>query len=214
MKRQYIYYKFERLWHWLQAILIIFLIITGFEIHGSYSVFGFGNVVVWHNFAAWAFIILSVFSIFWHIVTGEWKQYIPTTNKLWAQIVYYSYGIFKGHPNPQHKTVKSKMNPLQRLTYLLLNIILLPILIISGLAYFYFRYSDNGVIKTLDIDLSIIAMIHTTAAYFIIVFLIIHLYLITAGHKITSYLEGMVTGYETIEEESEEKQAENKTVIG
>ncbi len=200
MKRIYIYDRFERLWHWLQAILIIFLMITGFEIHGSYSVFGFGNVVVWHNFAAWSFIVLSIFSIFWHIVTGEWKQYKPTTHKLWEQIVYYAYGIFLGRQNPNHKTKDSKMNAMQRLTYLLLNVLLLPIVIISGLAYYYFRHIENGVVKTLDIDLSTIAIIHTTSAYFVVVFLIIHVYLISTGHTPTSYLEGMVTGYEEIED--------------
>ncbi len=199
--KTYLYYGFERFWHWLQAILIIFLIITGFEIHGSYSLFGFGNVVVWHNFAAWSFIVLSVFSIFWHIVTGEWKQYKPTTNKMIEQAAYYSYGIFKGEENPNRKTKQSKMNAMQRLTYLLLNVVLLPIVICSGLAYYYFRHMEAGVVKTLDIDLSWIAMVHTTSAYFVIVFLIIHVYLITTGHTPTSYLEGMVTGYEDIEKE-------------
>lgn len=204
--KTYIYYKFERLWHWLQAVLILFLILTGFEIHGSYTIFGFGNSVVWHNVAAWSFIVLSIFSIFWHIVTGEWKQYIPKTDQLWIQIRYYSYGIFKGRPHPTKKTIKSKLNPLQGLAYLLLNIILLPILIVSGLLYYYFRYPENGIIKTLDLNLEMIAIIHTTAAFFIIVFLIIHLYLITTGYRPSSYLRGMITGYENVGEGEEEEE--------
>lgn len=203
------YYKFERLWHWLQALLILFLILTGFEIHGSYTIFGFGNVVVWHNVAAWSFIVLSIFSIFWHVVTGEWKQYIPTTDKLFEQIKYYSYGIFKGEPHPTHKTIESKLNPLQRLTYLGLNIVLLPIMIISGLFYYYFKYQDGDVIKTLDFNLETIALIHTAAAFFIVVFLIVHVYLITTGEKPSSYLKGMITGYEDIEEEETTKEENN-----
>lgn len=76
MNRVYIYKGFERLWHWLQAILIITLAVTGFEIHGTYTLFGFETAVRIHNIALWAFIILIVFAIFWHLTTGQWKQYI------------------------------------------------------------------------------------------------------------------------------------------
>ena len=35
-ERIYIFKGFERFWHWAQAALIITLLLTGFEIHGSY----------------------------------------------------------------------------------------------------------------------------------------------------------------------------------
>ena len=35
------YTGFERFWHWTQALLIISLLITGFEIHGTIQLFGF-----------------------------------------------------------------------------------------------------------------------------------------------------------------------------
>ena len=41
----YVFKRFERLWHWSQASLIIFMLITGFEVHGSYHFFGFGEAV-------------------------------------------------------------------------------------------------------------------------------------------------------------------------
>jgi hypothetical protein len=63
-KKVYVYKGFERFWHWTQSFLIIFLAITGFEIHSSYSLFGFDVAVDLHNKAAWAFIVLIVFAIF------------------------------------------------------------------------------------------------------------------------------------------------------
>lgn len=33
--------RFERFWHWSQALLIIGLLLTGFEIHGTYQLLGF-----------------------------------------------------------------------------------------------------------------------------------------------------------------------------
>ena len=99
----------------LVLVLIFALILTGFEIHSSFNLLGYEQAVVWHNYAAWAFIILIVFSIFWHFSTDEWKNYIPTTRNLKAQLNYYIFGIFKNAPHPTKKKVLSKLNPLQRI---------------------------------------------------------------------------------------------------
>ena len=64
MSRVMIYKRFERFWHWLQALLIFSLIITGFEIHGSCSWLGFDDAVRLHTLAAWTLIVLWVFAIF------------------------------------------------------------------------------------------------------------------------------------------------------
>lgn len=102
-KKVYVYQGSERFWHWNQALLIILLALTGFEIHSSYTLFGFRTAVSIHNKAAWALIILIVFAIFWHFTTGEWKQYIPTTKNLQAQVEFYLFGIFRNAPHPTKK---------------------------------------------------------------------------------------------------------------
>src|SRR5690606_39701849 len=84
-KQVYVYKAFERFWHWMQALLIFFLAFTGFEIHGSYTFFGFKDAVKYHNIAAYMLIILIVFAIFWHFSTGEWRQYIPSFKSIAAQ---------------------------------------------------------------------------------------------------------------------------------
>ena len=96
----YIFKRFERFWHWTQAALIIFMMVTGFEIHGVYNLFGFGKAVSLHTIAAWSLITLWVFAIFWHFTTGEWKQYIPTLEKADAMLKYYLTGIFTDAPHP------------------------------------------------------------------------------------------------------------------
>ena len=78
MTHEYVYRRFERFWHWTQAALILFLGVTGFEIHGSLSFFGFDQAVRYHSAAAMAFLVLIAFAIFWHFTTGEWRQYVPT----------------------------------------------------------------------------------------------------------------------------------------
>ena len=93
-ERIYVFKRFERFWHWSQAGLIMFLMLTAFDIHGTYTIFGFEKAVAYHTIAAWSLIGLWVFAIFWHFTTGEWKQYIPTTEKVVAMIRYLGRFIF------------------------------------------------------------------------------------------------------------------------
>ncbi len=95
MKKIYLYSKFERFWHWTQAILIMLLMLTGLEVHGVFTLFGFEKAVELHNTLGISWLILFVFIIFWLLTTGEWKQYIPTSKKLFDVAMYYASGIFK-----------------------------------------------------------------------------------------------------------------------
>lgn len=213
-KAVFIYKKYERFWHWTQAFLVLFLALTGFEIHGSFVFLGYENAVNLHNKAAWALIILMAFTIFWHFTTGEWRQYIPTTKNLKAQVDYYLTGIFRGAPHPVRKTVLSKLNPLQRIVYFLLKVLAFPVMVITGLLYMFYRYQWQGEVKILGLEsIDIVALIHTIGAYLLIAFVVIHLYLITTGHTLTSNLKAMITGWEELEDDDatdEKKNKENK----
>jgi thiosulfate reductase cytochrome b subunit len=212
IKRVYIYKGYERFWHWTQAFLILFLAITGFEIHGSFSLFGFEQAVNLHNKAALALIILIIFTIFWHFTTGEWRQYLPTSQHLRAQVDYYITGIFRNAPHPTRKTLISKLNPLQRLVYLGLKILFIPVIVISGLLYMFYRFPKDGAIESLGLtDLHTIAYLHTFGAYIMLAFVIVHVYLITTGHTLTSNLKAMITGWEELEEPENEKTDESAT---
>jgi thiosulfate reductase cytochrome b subunit len=210
MQKEYVYKAFERFWHWTQALLIFFLALTGFEIHGSITFFGFEQAVSFHNIAAIMLLVLIAFAIFWHLTTGEWKQYLPTAHNLRAQIEYYIIGIFRNAPHPTKKTVLSKLNPLQKLVYLALKILVIPIMVISGLLYMFYRYPQRHVIESLNIEgLEKIALLHTAGAFFLLAFIIVHLYLITTGVTVTSNLKAMITGYEELEKISKNQPSES-----
>lgn len=208
MKRVYIYKGFERFWHWMQAILIFILMFTGFEIHGMANYLkvyiGYNNAVMVHNYAAWTFMILIVFAIFWHITTGQWRQYVPTRKNINAQLQYYLFGIFQNAPHPTGKRVLSKLNPLQKVTYFVLKILIIPVMVLSGILYMYFHYPIRGI--ELD-SLHIVAVIHTLGAFLLAIFIIIHLYLITTGRTLGSNTMAMITGWEVMDDE------EAKTVV-
>lgn len=204
----YIYKAFERFWHWMQVFLIFLLAATGFEVHGSLHFFGYQNAVRYHKTAAYVFIVLIIFAIFWHLTTGEWKQYLPTGKNFKAQLNYYLFGIFRNAPHPTKKTQLSKLNPLQKLVYLGLKILVIPVMVVSGLLYMYYRYPQQNRIESLNINsLEPIAVIHTAGAFILTAFIIAHVYLITTGKTLTSNLKAMITGYEETEIE-EKKNAE------
>jgi thiosulfate reductase cytochrome b subunit len=206
MKNEYVYRRFERFWHWLQAALILFLGVTGFEIHGSIRFFGYDQAVRYHNIASLSFLILIVFAIFWHFTTGEWKQYLPTRKNLRAQIEYYILGIFRNAPHPTKKTVLSKLNPLQKLIYAGLKALVIPVMVLTGLLYMFYRYPQRYEMLSLNIDgLRLVAVLHTTGAFLLVAFFIMHIYLITTGRTVTSNLKAMITGYEEFSNESDGK---------
>ncbi|MFP4369445.1 MAG: cytochrome b/b6 domain-containing protein [Candidatus Kapaibacterium sp.] len=203
MRKALIYRRFERFWHWMQAVLVIVLILTGFEIHGFYTIFGFGDAVELHNLFAYGLIILTAFAIFWHFTTGEWRQYVPTRNFLREYISFYMKGVFRGEPHPTKKTELSKLNPLQRITYLMLKLFLFPVQIGTGLLYmYYYVWKDSGGFFSLET----VATLHLIGSYLFVTFLVAHLYLMTTGHSVGSNLKAMITGYEDIEDESEPKE--------
>lgn len=190
----YLYTRFERLWHWLQAVMVTLLLVTGLEIHGTYSLMGFQNAVNLHNFVGLSWLIMFAFFVFWLFTTGEWKQYIPTTKKLFSVVRYYCLGIFKGEPHPVQKSKGAKHNPLQRLAYLGISAMLLPAMMVTGLLYYLY----NDIPQWIPLD--ILAGVHTLFGLFLLNFLIVHLYMTTTGHSLFSHISGMITGWEEVYE--------------
>lgn len=206
MEKVYIYKKFERFWHWSQAALIFFLALTGFEIHDSFQLLGFEKAVQYHRIASYLLLALIAFSIFWHFTTGEWKQYIPTISKLKAQIQYYTIGMFRNDPHPTIKSARKKLNPLQAMVYLGFKLVMAPIVILSGLMYMYFKtYDANDIIIISDIPLEYIAWAHTIGAFLLMSFIVIHVYMTTTGHTLTTNIKAMLTGWELLDKEDKNK---------
>lgn len=194
MARVYIFNRFERFWHWTQAALIITMLLTGFEVHGTYQWLHWEKAAHLHTNAAWALMALWVLAIFWHFTTGEWRQYIPTTHKIVDVGLFYAFGIFKGQHHPYLKTKDKKHNPLQRLAYLGVKLFINPLIWCSGLLYmFYNQLAASGLI---GLPLATIAVVHTLAAFLMLLFLIVHIYLGTAGHTPTAHMKAMITGWD------------------
>lgn len=197
----HLYTRFERLWHWVQCLLIVLLIITGFELHGSFALLGFELAHRCHGYCGWSLVVLTVFAVFWHVTTGEWKQYIPRGSAMPLYLKYYLLDIFKGLPHPFVKTKQAKLNPLQQMTYFILKALLLPLSIISGVLYVY---PDRAAVA-LHASLQTIALLHTAGAFALLCFYIAHTYMTTTGGTLLRYITAMITGWENVENASEKQ---------
>ena len=197
----YLYTRYERFWHWLQMVLIFVLLVTGLEVHGLFTLLGFEQAVEIHNFVGLTWLIAFAFFVFWVFTTGEWKQYVPTTKKMLAVIRYYLYGIFRGESHPVPKRKEAKHNPLQRLTYLALAALLLPIQMVSG--FLYWGYNSWNAWGLTGLSLKLVAFVHMAGAFAIFAFIIVHVYMITTGHTVLAHTKAMITGWEEVPESLE-----------
>lgn len=209
MSKVKIYSKFERFWHWTQMLLILLLAITGFEIHSTFKCFGYYRAVQLHSIAGWVFLVLTIFAAFWMLVTGQSRQFLPVRRNVKSQLLYYVSGIFRREPHPVEKTADCKLNPLQRIVYFGLIILVFPVQLITGFMYMFFHYPDKPFMIG---SLKLVAVIHTIGAFALVAFIIIHLYLITTGKKIHTNLWSMITGYEELEcaEDDKSENVESK----
>ena len=139
MEQVYMYSVYERFWHWLQTFAIILLLFTGVIIHDpdTFGVFSFRGVVLVHNVLAALLVINAGLSLFYHLASGEIRQYIPKPRGFFEdaiqQAIYYVRGIFKGREHPFEKTPGKKLNPLQQVTYFGILNVLLPLQILTGI---------------------------------------------------------------------------------
>jgi thiosulfate reductase cytochrome b subunit len=199
MTRVVLYKRFERFWHWSQMLLIVGLIVTGLEVHGTYRLMGYSRAVDLHDDLALALIVLIIFAVFWHFTTGEWRQYVPTRKFLKEMVGFYLTGIFRGAPHPVKKSRTAKLNPLQRLAYLGFKLLIIPVQLTSGLIYFFYpNLSAHGWPPW---TLNAAATVHVVGALFLMAFIVGHVYLTTTGTTPLANLKAMIFGWELMEEE-------------
>lgn len=191
--RVYLFKRYERLWHWGQAGLIVTLAASGFEVHGTYRLLGFERAVRLHEAAGIGLVVLTLFTMFWHATTGEVKHFIPTRKNFGDQVRFYTSGIFRRAPHPSIPTPEAKFNPIQKIAYFSLLILVFPVQIAAGIVYLGTPLWPD-LIQRLG-GLRAIALLHTAGAFAMLSFLVVHLYMITTGRTPTSNLEAMFTGW-------------------
>ncbi|MBU0731060.1 MAG: cytochrome b/b6 domain-containing protein [Proteobacteria bacterium] len=189
-----------RVWHWINAIGIILLILTGLQIRFAEIMhfFTLEEAIKVHNYIG--FIVIGNFGLWiaYYFGTGKIKIYFPDIRSVipntMKQIKYYSLDMFKGEPNPHEMTPENKFNPLQQQAYLALMFILLPAQMVTGVLLWRVKEFEKyinmlGGIKIVD-------TIHVLLFFFFATFVFVHSYLATLGHTPSAHFKAMFTGYE------------------
>ena len=209
MKRVYLHPIPVRVWHWINAICFIILIITGIQIRYSdyVNLFSFRTAVDIHSWTGFILIANYFIWLFYYLFTFKIKIYIPPVThpveyikSSLRQAGFYGYGIFVGDPNPHSPTPEHKFNPMQQVTYLMIMVFFIPLQLITGLLLWdpkLFSRLVNllGGIKVVD-------TIHVLIFIFFTAFIFVHVYLATLGHTTFAHIKAMFTGYEEEEEHS------------
>lgn len=196
----YLYPKWIRLWHALNALMFIVLILTGISLHYAGTdkgLMSFEFSMMLHNICA---IILTfnygVFLIGNTLTTNgvyyrKWRKNI--WKKLWEQAYFYAIGIFKGDPHPFPVTRKQKFNPLQKVSYVFAMYVGMPLLIVSGIAL---MFPEKISLTLFNISgLLFYDTLHIVVGFVLSIFLLIHLYTCTLGEKPGTLFKSMVNGY-------------------
>jgi thiosulfate reductase cytochrome b subunit len=203
IREVYMYTIYERQWHWLQTVLIFGLIFTGTVIHkpDMFAAFSFNGIVFFHNAFALILVVNAALAAFYHLASGEIRQFLPTPRgffgKMFAQIKYYAWGIFRGHPHPFEKTPDSKLNPVQQLTYFGLLNVLLPLQVITGILMWAAQHLPEFM-ATIG-GLSLLGPIHTMISWMMATFIVVHVYMTTTGHTPLANIKAMIVGWDEVE---------------
>ena len=196
----YLYPKWVRIWHGLNALAIITLIVTGVSMQYSgvdYPKVRFDRAVYLHNIFGVITTFNYVYFLLANLLTGNAKAYIFNMKglgqRLFLQSKYYLFGYFNGEPKPFPISKKEKFNPLQKLAYTSAMYFLVPLVIVSGLALLFPDIIFERVFHLSGIQVT--AVTHASMGFLISVFLVIHLYVASVGkHPLRNY-RSIVTGY-------------------
>jgi len=196
----YLYPGLIRLWHALNAVLIILLIISGLSMQYSdplNPLFRFDLAVSVHNIAGFILIFDYLLFIIGNTISKNGRHYRiqlkGLIDRLVAQFRYYTYGIFKHETAPFPVTKKMKFNPIQQVSYFMTMYVLMPLIFLTGLPMLF---SGAFIRQLLGSDAFFVTdIIHITIGFLLSIFLIIHLYFCTFGAKPYSNFKSIVTGY-------------------
>jgi len=214
MKKVFLHTLTIRIWHWINALIVIALMITGIQLRAP-GIEGIARkMAVWipeysmavliHKYIGYAMALSFLFWLIYIIASGSFRTHyilrpadLPTLVK---QALYYIFGVFQGSENPFTPTAEGKFNPLQKIAYGSVMLVITPLIVVTGILFsdiFLFRRVIDwlGGIRLLD-------ALHVLASYLFLLNLIVHLYMCTMGHHIFDHVKAMILGFEEMPDES------------
>jgi len=206
MNKVYLHTMPIRIWHWLNAVIVILLLVTGLQLRvpGIEILDKFSTAVLIHKYAGYAMAASFLFWLFYVMISRSFgRHYLPrlADGKIMGQqTLFYCSGIFKGKKNPFTPTAAGKFNPLQKMAYGSVMLLFTPVIVVTGILFsdiFYFRHAIDVLYGVRLLD-----ALHVVAAYIFLLYLVVHIYMSTLGHNVFAHTKAMILGYEEEPEEA------------
>lgn len=200
-RRVKLYPTYERIWHWVQAFAVLALLVTGLEIRDHVHLIGFEPAIRFHNALGFFLLFNAFLGFFYFLTSGAISQYVSQPRDFGTlavqQATYYLRGIFKGDPHPVERTAKARLNPLQKVVYMVILNMLLPWQIFTGFAIWGLERWPN--IEDAVGGLPVLLPLHALGSWLFAAFILMHVYLTTtSGRRPLSGLKAMITGWEEV----------------
>ncbi len=199
-ERYYLYPVWVRLWHTINAVCCLLLILTGVSMQFSnpkVPLIRFDIAVSIHNIAG---ILLSInYLLFFagNLFTRNGKFYqifFPGfLTRLKAQYRYYTGGLFKGENPPFPIHWENKFNPLQLFSYVLIMYLMVPVIFITGWSLMYPEILPSSFWGFSGLHLT--DLIHILSGFVISIFMFVHVYFCTIGKSPVSNFRSIINGY-------------------
>jgi thiosulfate reductase cytochrome b subunit len=191
-----------RIWHWLNALGFIVLILSGTQIrYGEmFNVMSFETAVRTHNWVAFTVIANYFVWLGFYLFSDKITVYHPELNmkkfftKAIAQMQYYSYGIFTGEKSPHKVMPHDKFNPMQSITYQIVMLMVVPVQFLTGIMMWDMKRFESW-IEFLG-GIQVISTVHVLIYIFFISFTMVHAYMGALGNTPVTHFREMFTGYE------------------
>ena len=191
-----------RLWHWVNALGFVLLVLTGFQLRYTdlFSLMSFEAAAQLHNWIGFGVIANWFLWFIYYLTSDKIVNYHPDLDaksffdRYFKQIEYYSSGIFLGEKRPHQVKPHDKFNPMQKLTYQFVMFVTAPAMFITGLMMWdVVRF--QGLIELAG-GIRVVNTIHVVLFILFVFFIIIHAYMGFLGKKPSSHYKEMFTGYE------------------
>ncbi len=205
MRRVYLHPLPLRIWHWVNALLVILLLATGiqFRVPGIASLWPHNPSLGLHKWAGIAMTASWLFWLIYGLATGHVVRHYALRRQDLVGIPglmrFYLLSIFRGEKSPFRPSPEAKYHALQRLAYGSVMGIFTPITVVTGL-FFVSGFRIGGELLPFD-TIKTIDALHVAGLYVFALFLVTHVYMATTGPTVFSHVRAMITGYEEEQDE-------------
>lgn len=196
----YHYPKYIRLWHLLNAIFFLVLILTGLNMKYYDPDNSFISLLISVTLHKICGISLSAsYLIFFigNMISGNGKHYRISLkgsgNRISLQISYYLKGFFKHEKPPFPVNEERKFNPIQAVSYMMAMYFGMPVILITGLGLLFPEIIPDNVFGIGGLLLT--DLLHVITGFLMSVFMFVHIYMCTVRTKPLGSYRAIITGW-------------------